>query len=401
MMDHSMVLLNAQVQFLETKLAIVHIPLHLYPHFIQPVLRLLTLSDSTDEVDGLPRRKWAYPNAFTNISVTTIECSVVCPRPLVDELFRPLIERLDAKAKQAVIISNDDFVVIQVGGEGMEAGQRVLDLTAPLALAGISIFFITSYYSDFVLVPYNSKSTVISALEERGFAFEPISNGHGANMTNISSPLHSHNRNSSSSSSLDSQPPGTPPPATVAEWQTKTFSTLHRNDILPLVDETLELRTCAGYRSDSNDVHDAIMLGVFRCLLTNPRFMSITLTQTDTVSITLDQQLLSNFPESGEGILLQNDQTYFAIVFDLRKLPEESTGIICGVAGRLLERLGDDGGAGEGAAFNMSYLSTARTGNVIVQEDEVHDALEALLEEEALSVDSLHRMDGIDGMNGH
>ncbi len=36
----------------------------------------------------------------------------------------PLIERLDAKAKQAVIISNDDFVVLQVGGEGMEAGQR-------------------------------------------------------------------------------------------------------------------------------------------------------------------------------------------------------------------------------------------------------------------------------------
>jgi hypothetical protein len=121
----------------ETKLAIVHIPLHLYSHFIQPILSLLTLANCTDEVDGLPRRKWAYPNAFTNISVTTIECSVVCPRHLVDELFRPLIERLDAKAKQAVIISNDDFVVIQVGGEGMEAGQRVLDLTAPLALAGM------------------------------------------------------------------------------------------------------------------------------------------------------------------------------------------------------------------------------------------------------------------------
>jgi hypothetical protein len=117
--------------------ASLYIPLHLYSHFIQPILRLLTLTDGTDEVDGLPRRKWAYPNAFTNISVTTIECSVVCPRALVDELFKPLIERLDAKAKQAVIVSNDDFVVIQVGGEGMEAGQRVLDLTAPLALAGM------------------------------------------------------------------------------------------------------------------------------------------------------------------------------------------------------------------------------------------------------------------------
>jgi len=258
-----------------------------------------------------------------------------------------------------------------------------------------SIFFITSYYSDFVLVPYNSKSTVISALEERGFAFEPVSNGHGANMTNVSSPLHSHNRNSSSSSSIDLlQSPGTPPPATVAEWQTKTFSTLHRHDILPLVDESLELRTCAGYRSDSADIHDAIQLGIFKCLLTNPRFMSITLTQTDTVSLTLDQELLSQFPSSGEGILLQNDQTYFAIVFDLRKLPEESTGIICGVAGRLLDRLGDEG-QGEGT-FNMSYLSTARTGNVIVREDEVGEALEALIEEEAMSVDGINVV-----ANGH
>lgn len=122
--------------------------------------------------------------------------------------------------------------------------------------------------------------------------------------------------------------------------------------------------------------------------------MSITLTQTDTVSLTLDQELLSQFPSSGEGILLQNDQTYYAIVFDLRKLPEESTGIICGVAGRLLDRLGDEG-QGEGT-FNMSYLSTARTGNVIVREDEVGEALEALMEEEAMSVD------GVDVIaNGH
>lgn len=245
-------------------------------------------------------------------------------------------------------------------------------------------------------MPYNSKHTVISALEERGFAFEPESNGHGANMTNVSSPLHSHNRNSSSASSFDLQPPGTPPPATVAEWQTKTFSTLHRNDISPLVDRTLELRTCAGYRSDSQDVHDAIELGIFKCLLHNPRFMSITLTSTDTVSLTLDSSLLRHF---AEDTLLQNDQSYFAIVFDLRKLPEESTGIVCGVAGRLLDRLGEDSG-GE-AMFNMSYLSTARTGNVIVREDEVGEALEALLEEEELSVNGTNGTHKTNVVNGH
>lgn len=53
------------------------------------------------------------------------------------EWFEPILERLDKNASKQVSISRDDFVVIQVGGEGMEAGQRVLDLTAPLALAGM------------------------------------------------------------------------------------------------------------------------------------------------------------------------------------------------------------------------------------------------------------------------
>ena len=34
-------------------------------------------------------------------------------------------------------ISAEDFVVISVEGAGMEAGQRVLELTSPLALAGM------------------------------------------------------------------------------------------------------------------------------------------------------------------------------------------------------------------------------------------------------------------------
>lgn len=36
-------------------------------------------------------------------------------------------------------ISSEDFVVISVEGEGLEAGQRVLELTSPLALAGMCV----------------------------------------------------------------------------------------------------------------------------------------------------------------------------------------------------------------------------------------------------------------------
>lgn len=35
------------------------------------------------------------------------------------------------------MIASEEFMAIQVDGEGLDAGQRVLDLTSPLALAGV------------------------------------------------------------------------------------------------------------------------------------------------------------------------------------------------------------------------------------------------------------------------
>ena len=34
-------------------------------------------------------------------------------------------------------VSSEDLVAISVEGEGLEAGQRVLELTSPLAMAGM------------------------------------------------------------------------------------------------------------------------------------------------------------------------------------------------------------------------------------------------------------------------
>jgi len=72
-----------------------------------------------------------------NISVTPVECSVVCSKELVERLFRPIINRLSSSTKGDVVIGEDDFVVLQVDGEGLDAGKRVLDLTSPLAFAGM------------------------------------------------------------------------------------------------------------------------------------------------------------------------------------------------------------------------------------------------------------------------
>ena len=358
----------------DTRLALIHIPLPLYPHFLQPILKLLDLTGKDGEnEDGELVRPWQFAFPFANISVTSVECSIVCPRHLVTEFFIPVLNKLEPQYRDQVSISREDFVVIQVGGEGQEAGQRVLDLTAPLALAGISIFFITTYTSDFILVPQRSRNEVIKALEARGFAFQSMGNGH-SQMTNIASPLL-HSRNASAHYFDIPKTPATPPPTTIAELLTKTFNTLRKNNIVPQVDRTMLVQNCAGHRKDVT-TQSLLVHYITRCLISSPppRFLALTLTDTDPISLTLEQSLLEHFPNKGANILLSADELVVPITLDLRGLPEESTGIVCGVAGRLIETMGGKLGGG----FNMSYLSTFRAGSVIVREDEVDEALEAL-----------------------
>jgi hypothetical protein len=119
---------------------------------------------------------------------------------------------------------------------------------------------------------------------------------------------------------------------------------------------------------------DALHLGLVKCLITPPypRFLSLTLTDTEPASLLLDRTLLPNFTQ--DILLGSKDDFLIPITLDLRDLPMESTGIVCGVAGRLV---GGTRGSLE-RPVEMSYLSTARAGTVMVGEDELKRALVAL-----------------------
>ena len=144
----------------DTQLALIHIPLELYPSFVQPILQLLLPLDvpepaATSNGSSLSTTAGAIVSndPFTNISVTPVECSIACSREHATALFLPFQEALPTELRNSIFLSFDDYVVMQVDGEGLSAGQRVLELTSPLAMAGISIFFITTYFSDYILVP--------------------------------------------------------------------------------------------------------------------------------------------------------------------------------------------------------------------------------------------------------
>ena len=138
----------------------------LYPHFLQPILSLVVpvteaASASPAENRSPSPSPYRYadedkeptpePNAlllspeFVNISITEIECSVVCSKEAADTLFRPVIGTLRDDLQNSVVFSDDTFLAIQVDGEGIDPGQRVLEVTSPLALAGVyDVIFPTS-----------------------------------------------------------------------------------------------------------------------------------------------------------------------------------------------------------------------------------------------------------------
>lgn len=124
-------------------------PLKFYSAYVQPILQLLyPTADATaqgtnghsqvdeDRPSGYSSEgPWTSAHAFLNISITPIECSIVCSKTLAAHYFAPLVAGMP-KADRASI-SAEDFVAVAVEGEGLEAGQRVLELTSPLAMAGM------------------------------------------------------------------------------------------------------------------------------------------------------------------------------------------------------------------------------------------------------------------------
>lgn len=329
---------------------------------------------------------------FLNISITPIEVSIVCHTSLATSLFNPAIASLPKDAARRVSTSKDSYAVFSVISAGMDAGSRVVDLTSPLALAGVPIFFITTYYSDFILVPTKDRQSVVTALLARGFVFSEDESSFRS-----PGPLSHHHRGPSTSSNHSDPPPSTPPPTNVAELQVRTFETLKKRDVVPYIIPDLQLIQCSGREKPpsgfgggyatrpsltrtqtGNGAHapswvdtvdTKLYAGLVSALVSRPRFLSITLAQDDAPSLLLDKALLPIF---GDSLVGDTEGNLVPIFLDLVSLPFEATGIVSGVAGRLVQEMQ----IGESA--ELSYLSTARAGAVILSAEQSRRALEIL-----------------------
>ncbi|KAI9647494.1 hypothetical protein NHQ30_003879 [Ciborinia camelliae] len=392
--ENSYTLQTVTNRYQKGEFSLIHIPLPLYSLLLQPILRVLLpykaavadpLDESEDEEESLI---FDQEHGFLNISVTPIECSVVCHKSWAETIFQPIIDALPEDENNKVQISTDSYIVFSVDSTGTDAGQRVMDLTSPLAMAGIPIFFITTYYTDFILVPSKDRHAVGRTLLSRGFEFSEEESAYV-----VPTPT-SHSRGPSS----NSNPPSTPPPSNIAELQARTFKHLKRRNVKPFVQPGLHLVQCSGRdrineerqisNGNSNGTHPPspldkintrLYISIISALTHQPTFLSLTISLEEGSSLLLDKTLLPLFGSSIQG---DTDGELVPIFLDLVDFPLESTGIVCGVAGKLVDemRLNDKPEEEGGNAFgkDLSYLSTARAGAVVLSGVGSERALEML-----------------------
>lgn len=282
-------------------------------------------------------------------------------------------------------------MILSVISAGLDAAGRVMELTSPLALAGIPIFFISTYYSDFILVPEKEKDRVVGALMDKGFELAP-------NQSAFVNPSAYGTSGRARTSSSSTTPPRTPPPSNVAELQTRAFDLLKKRNVTAQVLPDLELVQCSGREISpvtdevygnynrsggrhGNGGHghskvtwvDSVDAKLYTCivsaLVSQPRFISVTLAQEDPPSLLIDKALLSVF---GDSLIGDTEGRQIPIFLDLTSLPTEVTGIVCGVAGRLVQEMRMT------ASSELSYLSTARAGAVILPDEQSARALDIL-----------------------
>ncbi|KAA8899167.1 hypothetical protein TRICI_006383 [Trichomonascus ciferrii] len=263
---------------------------------------------------------------FINVSLTPVECTIVCPTELVDMLFGRQLHLT------GVQVLRDRYLAIQIDGDGLDTGSRVLGVSHPLSAARISIFFLATYFSDYMLVPETAMGRVRAALAEKGFIFSESANSYVS--TTYESP------------SLD--------------YPSSMFDT---HTTHPHVDSSERLLLTGARSADP-----LVTLAIVKTLVKQPKYFSVSNTSGE-LSFLVDYETSHEFPEN--ALLGSTTDFVIPVTLDLRGLPEDVTGIVSGVASKLLQQSDNTN------IINMSYLSTAKSGVVLIAEDNLKTAIDA------------------------
>lgn len=257
---------------------------------------------------------------FFHLAFTAEEVTLMCATKLINKYLSNAI-KMD---KESILIS-EEFFIIQVFSDGLNIGKKILELTQPLSLNNISLFFISNYFSDLVLVPIKDKKKALEILK---------------NVRNDEELYQ-------------------------VELESKTFKLLKDNNIKPKLVTDVKLLLTGARIGDSIEILKQTAESIsrlntetFQGRKSFPEYFAITRTPTEEIGLLLpyDSNERNKLNYSKNNIMGSLEDYYYPIFVDLKKLPLDSKGIASGMASRLLRE----------DINEMSYLSLGRSGIVLI-----------------------------------
>ncbi|ODV78023.1 uncharacterized protein CANTADRAFT_7487 [Suhomyces tanzawaensis NRRL Y-17324] len=283
---------------------------------------------------------------FFHIAFTPSECTVICSSSLMDSLFsEPIL--FCHQLGLGVELLEENFLSLQVDTDSGFDTDLILELTKPLSENQISLFFLSSHFNDIVLVPYSFREKVIHILTKSNFTF-----------TNANSFVGGFD--------------DTPKPEVVEspDLETATFRLFENANIKPVINQDVKLLLTGARSGEVN----ATILKAAKVLTSTefiPSYFAITRTSINEVSLILPKssKKRSRMGFDSKSIIGSAQDIIIPITIDFQKLPLDSTGIVAGVASRLIN--GFTQYKDEDYVFEMNYLSMAKLGIIMIPEENV------------------------------
>ncbi|RCH91124.1 GATS protein-like 3 [Rhizopus azygosporus] len=312
------------ISILPCKVKLLHFPRSHLHHVTHAIVKACFFQDMNDL------------NYFFSFTENAFEISIVANKQVIDQDFIPPLTMTQCHDMK---YSNDIYRVLQVDDEGGQgaSGKRISDISEPLAQGKFSIFYMSTYQTDYVLVKERRLRQAIELLGQLGYQFDQDS-------------LESYLGDSPPSSSHTSQ----------EDLKEEDFEKSVLTDELQCVGLNPHLR--------SEWAMTVLKILSYPELITpdgdSRRFFSYTASN-EGISLIANQAILDLFSEAD---IFQDEESprYRVIQVNLAGSNLDRCGIVWSISRPLA------------AHMNLLYLSTFKSANVLVSSDDLPRAEEIL-----------------------
>ncbi|KAG1309263.1 hypothetical protein G6F64_005442 [Rhizopus arrhizus] len=316
------------ITILPCKVKLLHFPQSHLQHVTHAIVKSCFFQDTND---------FRYFFSFTE---NAYEISIVADKQVIDRDFVPPLTMTGCHDMR---FSNDVYRVLQVDDEGGQgaSGKRISDISGALAQAKFSIFYMSTYQTDFVLVKERRLVQAIELLRELNYEFDQEA-------------LNDHLGHS--------------PPSNAIHSSNEGIELMHENFEKCVLTDELQ---CVGLNPHLKSDWAMTVLKILSYPeLISPggksgRFFSYTASN-EGISLIANQTILDLFSE--ESIFQDEDSPRYRVIqVNLAGSNLDRCGIVWSISRPLT------------AHMNLLYLSTFKSANVLVSADDLGKAEEILM----------------------